>query len=77
MKKINRYRIWALGVIPELQRKAVDVLFYNKLYDALSDRDISLIEANYVLEDNRAMANPFLKLGFKEAKTYQVYEMAI
>jgi len=77
LKKINRYRIWALGVIPEFQRKAVDVLFYNKLYDALSDRDISLIEANYVLEDNRAMANPILKLGFKEAKTYQVYEMAI
>lgn len=77
LKKIDRFRIWALGVIPEYQRKAVDVLFYNWLYDVLCDRDISLIEANYVLEDNRAMANPILKMGFRQTKKYQVYEAKI
>ncbi len=35
LKKIRQYRVWALGVIPKYQRKAIDTLFYRKLYDVL------------------------------------------
>jgi GNAT superfamily N-acetyltransferase len=77
LKKIRQYRIWALGVIPEYQRKAIDTLFYKRLYDVLIPKNPTIIEANYVLEDNMAMNNPILKMGFKEAKRYRVYEQEI
>ncbi|MFH1943961.1 MAG: N-acetyltransferase [bacterium] len=75
LKKIRQYRIWALGVIPEYQRKAIDTLFYRRLYDVLSPKRPDRIEANYVLEDNMVMNNPILKMGFNEVKKYRVYEM--
>ncbi len=77
LKRIRQYRIWALGVKPEYQRKAFDILFYRKLYDVLSPKKPDRLEANYVLEDNMVMNNPILKLGFKEVKKYRVYEMSI
>ena len=77
MKKISRYRIWALGVVPEYQRKAIDTLFYRRLYEILYPQKPTLVEANYVLEDNMVMNNPIIKMGFKQAKKYRVYEMAI
>ena len=77
LKKIRQYRVWALGVVPEYQRKAIDTLFYRRLYDVLYPKGPTLVEANYVLEDNMAMSNPILKLGFKEAKRYRVYEVGI
>lgn len=77
MKKIHQYRIWALGVIPEYQRLAIDTLLYVKLHDALRAKGAIRVEANYVLEDNVMMKNPIIRLGFKEVKKYRVYEMPI
>lgn len=77
MKNIREYRIWALGVIPEYHRKAVDVLFYKKLYEIFAIKNPSCVEANYVLEDNMVMNNPIKKLGFKVSKKYRVYEKEI
>jgi len=74
LKKIRSYRVWALGVIPEYRRKAIDTLFYRKLYEVLGPRKPLRVEANYVLEDNMAMNNPILKMGFRHVKTYRVYE---
>ena len=76
LRKIRQYRIWGLGVIPEYQRKAIDTLFYRRLYDVLSPK-AERVEANYVLEDNMAMNNPIRKMGFKESKRYRVYEMSL
>jgi hypothetical protein len=76
IKKMNRYRIWALGVIPEYQRKAVDVLFYKRLYEILGPQK-PFLEANYVLENNMAMNNPIAKLGFIHSKTFRIYEKMI
>ncbi len=33
--RLRRYRMFALGVIPEYQRRAVDSLLYRALYEAL------------------------------------------
>ncbi len=77
IKKIRDYRIWGLGMIPGYRRKAIDVLFYNRLYDVLAPKNPSCVEANYVLEDNMSMNNPIKKLGFKKANTYRVYEKSI
>ncbi|MBN1352253.1 N-acetyltransferase, partial [candidate division KSB1 bacterium] len=74
LKRIRQYRIWAMGVIPNYQRKAIDTLFYREMYRVLRGRMPVKLEANWVLEDNMAMNNPILKLGFEHVKTYRVYE---
>jgi ribosomal protein S18 acetylase RimI-like enzyme len=76
-KNIHQYRIWALGIIPEYQRRAIDTLFYRRLYEILMSKSAQRIEANYVLEDNFAMSNPIRKLGLKEVKRYRAYELSI
>ena len=76
LKKIRQYRMWALGVVPEFQGKAIDTLLYRATYDALIEK-LSCIEINYVLEDNHRMNNALLKMGVTPIRRYRVYEMAI
>ena len=74
--RLRRYRMFALGVIPEFQGKAVDSLIYRALYDSLYAQGL-WIEINYVLEDNWPMINGIKKLGAKPLRRYRVYEMRI
>jgi GNAT superfamily N-acetyltransferase len=74
--KLRRYRMFALGVIPEYQGKAVDSLIYRALYEALYTPDVWM-EINYVLEDNVPMINAIKKLGARPLRRYRVYEMGI
>lgn len=76
LKKINQYRMWALGVIPEYQGKAIDTLIYKKTYDALYNPSVR-VEINYVLEDNLRMNNALMKLGVIPLRKYRVYQMPI
>jgi ribosomal protein S18 acetylase RimI-like enzyme len=73
---IRQYRMWALGVVPEYQSKAVDALMYRKLYETLASQPVRL-EANYVLEDNYRMNNAVKNLGAKNLRRYRVYQKAI
>jgi ribosomal protein S18 acetylase RimI-like enzyme len=68
--------MWALGVIPEYQRKAVDALLYRRLYETLASRNVRL-EVNYVLEDNAAMNNALANLGVKPLRRYRIYQREI
>ena len=77
IRHIHQYRIWGLGIIPSFLRKAIDTLFYRELYEVLSAREVTRVEANYVLEDNMVMNNPILKMGFQLSKKYRVYERDI
>lgn len=74
--RLRRYRMFALGVIPEYQGKAIDSLIYRALYETLYAPDIWM-EVNYVLEDNYPMINAIKKLGARPLRRYRVYEMAI
>jgi ribosomal protein S18 acetylase RimI-like enzyme len=74
--RLNQYRMWALGVIPEYQGRAIDSLLYRKLYEGLG-RTFTRMEINYILEDNARMTNAVLKLGVKPLRRYRVYEMSI
>jgi ribosomal protein S18 acetylase RimI-like enzyme len=76
LPKINQYRMWALGVIPEYQGKAIDTLLYQATYNALKEK-MGRIEINYVLEDNHRMINALLKMGVTPLRRYRVYEMGI
>lgn len=72
--RLRRYRMFALGVIPEYQGKAVDSLLYRAMHETLYTPD-TWMEINYVLEDNWPMVNAIKKLGCVPLRRYRVYEM--
>ena len=74
--RLRRYRMFALGVIPEYQGKAVDSLLYRAMNETLYAPDVWM-EINYVLEDNWPMVNAIKKLGATPLRRYRVYEMKI
>lgn len=76
LKKIKQYRMWALGVVPEYQGKAIDTLLYKATHNALQDIRVCM-EINYVLENNHRMNNALLKMGVTPIRRYRVYEKAI
>ena len=74
--RLRRYRMFALGVIPEYQGKAIDSLLYRAMHETLYTPD-TWMEINYVLEDNWPMVNAIKKLGCTPLRRYRVYEMMI
>jgi GNAT superfamily N-acetyltransferase len=76
LRRVRQYRLWALGVVPEYQGKAVDALLYRRTYEALLPRR-ARVEINYVLEDNIPMNNALQNLEVKPLRRYRVYEMPI
>ena len=74
--RLRRYRMFALGVIPEYQGKAVDSLLYRALNESLNAPGVWM-EINYVLEDNWPMVNAIRKLGAIPLRRYRIYEMGI
>jgi ribosomal protein S18 acetylase RimI-like enzyme len=76
LPRLRQYRMWALGVVPEYQSKAVDALMYRKLYETLMPGPVRL-EVNYVLEDNTRMNNAIKNLGVKDLRRYRVYQQSI
>ena len=71
---VRQYRMWALGVVPEYQNRAIDALLYRKLYEGLGSLR-PRVEVNYVLEDNVRMNNALRNLGARPLRRYRVYEM--
>lgn len=76
IKKINRYRIWALGILPPYQKKGISVLLFRRLNDILGDKNV-YVEANWVLEDNTLMNNALVQLQFDLVKKYRIYEKRV
>lgn len=76
LKKIDEFRFWALGVVPEYQRRGIDSLLYLSAYEVLQNQPV-YVEANYILEDNFAMKDAVIKLGMKKTRTYRIYEKKI
>ena len=74
--RLRRYRMFALGVVPDYQGKAIDSLLYRAMHERLYTPDIWM-EINYVLEDNWPMVNAIKKLEATPARRYRVYEMKI
>lgn len=74
--RLHRYRMFALGVIPEYQGLAVDSLLYRALYESIFTPDMWM-EINYVLEDNWPMINAIQKLEAAPLRRYRVFEMGI
>jgi GNAT superfamily N-acetyltransferase len=74
--RLRRYRMFALGVIPEYQGKGIDSLLYRAMHESLYTSE-TWMEINYVLEDNWPMVNAIKKLGCVPLRRYRVYEMKV
>jgi GNAT superfamily N-acetyltransferase len=74
--RLRRYRMFALGVIPEYQGKAIDSLIYRAMYETLYTPDLWM-EINYVLDDNWPMVNAIKKLGATPLRRYRVFSKPI
>jgi hypothetical protein len=73
-RKVTRIRIWALGLLPEYRMSGADALMYHWIWDkgyALGHR---WAEAGWILEDNPAMNNGLLRMGFEAYKTLRFYD---
>ncbi len=76
IKKLRRYRIWALGLLEPYQKKGISVLMFRRLNDILAPKK-AYVEANWVLEDNTLMNNALKQLEFDVVKKYRIYEKEI
>lgn len=76
LPRLQQYRMFALGIIPEYHGCGIDSLIYRALYESCFSPNIRL-EINYVLEDNAPMNNAILKLGAKPLRRYRVYQKVI
>ncbi len=72
IKKIKRYRIWAMGILEPYQKKGVSILLFRRLNEAIAHKGI-YVEANWVLEDNTLMNNAMKRLEFNLVKRYRIY----
>lgn len=73
-RKVNRIRIFLLGLLPEYRRTGADVLMYHWIWEkgyALGHR---WAEAGWILEDNLPMRNGMSRLGFEQYKTLRFYD---
>jgi len=73
-RKVTRIRIWALGLLPEHRMSGADALMYHWIWEkgyALGHR---WAEAGWILEDNTAMTNGLLRMGFEAYKTLRFYD---
>lgn len=76
VKKITRYRIWAMGFLKQYQKKGISVLLFRRLHEELEHKNV-YVEANWVLEDNFLMNNALKQLNFDLVKKYRIYEKEI
>jgi len=75
LKKINRVRILAMGVVPAFRRHGIDAYFYLKSFETARKKNMISGEASWILEDNPLMNQAIIKMNGKVHKRYRIYEM--
>ena len=75
-KKINRCRIIALGVMPEFQKKGIDVILYYEVGTRSVEVGGYSGEASWILEDNEMMIRGLTTtMNATLYKKYRLYEI--
>ena len=72
-RKIDRLRVFTLGVKPAYQRKGIDALFYLRIFQNGMRAGMQRGEASWILEDNWSMRRALERMGGHVYKTYRVY----
>jgi GNAT superfamily N-acetyltransferase len=73
-RKIDRVRVFALGVKPEYQHTGIGAKLYEMHYDAAERTNQKKGETGWILESNKSMNRAMERMGGKIVRTYRVYE---
>jgi len=73
-RRIDRLRVFMLGTLPDWRGKGVDALLYKTIWEQARGKGYRWAEAGWVLEDNHAMRNALVNMGFEPYKRYRIYE---
>jgi GNAT superfamily N-acetyltransferase len=73
-RKIDRLRVFALGVKPEYQHTGVAAAFYIAHLERAKNNPITWGELGWVLETNEPMNRAMEGMGAKIARRYRLYE---
>jgi GNAT superfamily N-acetyltransferase len=73
-RKIDRVRVFALGVKPEYQHTGIGAKLYEMHYDAAERTNQKKGETGWILESNKSMNRAMERMGGEIVRTYRVYE---
>jgi hypothetical protein len=73
-KKLNRARVWALGIRPDQQHLALGPLLYREIVDRLTADDIERAEASWTLATNYRINDQIAAMGAKRSKVWRLYQ---
>ena len=73
-RKIDRLRVFLLGLLPEFRGIGADVVMYHWIWETGYRLGHRWAEAGWILENNVAMNNAIQRLGFEHYKTLRFYD---
>ena len=73
-RKIDRVRVFALGVKPEYQHTGIGAKLYEMHYDAAERTNQKKGETGWILETNKSMNRAMERMGGRIVRTYRVFE---
>jgi GNAT superfamily N-acetyltransferase len=73
-RKIDRVRVFALGVKPEYQHTGLGAKLYERHWEAGERTEQGRGETGWTLESNKPMNRAMERMGGKIIRTYRVYE---
>jgi hypothetical protein len=76
-RRIDRARVFALGLRPEHRDKGIDAVFYLRAFKAGQELGHTTGECSWILEDNWKMRRALEKVGAGAYKRYRVYQKAL
>jgi GNAT superfamily N-acetyltransferase len=77
LKRVRRYRVITLGVVPEARGKGVNEVLLVAMMRAATRIHTVGVEASWILADNVRMRAPLEAFGGRLTKTYRMYEKAL
>jgi GNAT superfamily N-acetyltransferase len=76
-RRIHRIRVLLLGTLPEWRGRGVDALLFKRIWEEGYAKGYRWAEAGWILEDNHAMRNGLVHMGFEVYKTYRLYDRSL
>ena len=76
-RKIDRVRVFALGVKPECQHTGVAARFYQLHFDAAERTPQTSGEMGWILETNKTMNRAMEGMGGEVVRRYRLYERVL
>ncbi|MBK7142802.1 MAG: N-acetyltransferase [bacterium] len=75
--KVNGVRLITMGVIPQFQKRGIDMIFFVETHNRGIARGYSWAELSWILETNELMCRSAEQMGGKLYKKYRIMEMPL